>query len=532
LPAVVDGGEIGLGPPATAGAFERLKALPRALGDQVAARAATRWSSYWRRPLAGPVTGLVVLLVVYIAVFGTLTYDQQSNYGTFGFDMGIYDQAIWLMAHFKTPFVTIRGLNYFGNNVNLITVLFVPAYWLGAGPHFLYFTQTVWLAAGAVPVWLLARDRLHDGWLALPLSAAYLLYPSTEWINEWQFRPDALMIAPLMFAYWAATRRYWRWFWVATAVTLSCKEDAGLAVLALGVVLWLKQGQRARAVLVSAVGASWFVLCTKVVIPWANGGGQPFYVSLFPGYGNSMFAILKNLVVHPTRWMRAATSKTNMTYYTQLFWPVGLVALLEPAVLLIGLPQLFINVISSEGYTNNIDFYYTSLVLAGIFLATVEACGRRGASPARRRSTVAWVFAAALACNVAWSPSPISVKYHDGEWAQPTRADKAIDAAIRLVPKRAAVSATYDIDDHLSHRVLIYEFPNPWVPANWGLDNKDHLANPALVDWLVLDTSVTGDQSALYKDLMKAQFKAVFDRQGILVLHRVAPGVPDDHHWP
>ena len=71
----------------------------------------------------------------YVGVFGSLTWHQQSNFGTFGFDMGIYDQAIWLLSRFKDPFVTVRGLEYFGHHVNPITVLFVPAYCLGAGPH-------------------------------------------------------------------------------------------------------------------------------------------------------------------------------------------------------------------------------------------------------------------------------------------------------------------------------------------------------------------------------------------------------------
>ena len=146
------------------------------------------------------------MMVAYVAVFGTLTYQQQSNYGTYGFDMGIYDQGIWLVSHFHNPFVTIRGLDYFGHHVNIITLLFVPAYWLGAGPHFLYAVETVWLAAGAIPIWLLGRDRLESSWMPLGLCAAYLLYPSVEWINQWQFHPDALIIAPLMFAYWLATR--------------------------------------------------------------------------------------------------------------------------------------------------------------------------------------------------------------------------------------------------------------------------------------------------------------------------------------
>jgi len=100
------------------------------------------------------------------------------------------------------------------------------------------------------------------------------------------------------------------------------------------------------------------------------------------------------------------------------------------------------------------------------------------------------------------------------------------------VPKNAGVSATYDIDDHLSHRVLIYEFPNPWLPANWGLPDRPDRADPNKVTWMVLNTTVTYDQTVLYQDLMKSQFKQVFSDDGILVLHRVKPGVPDDHEWP
>ena len=52
------------------------------------------------------------------------------------------------------------------------------------------------------------------------LAAAYLLYPSLEWINWWHFHPDALAITPLLFAYWLATERRWGWF--AVAVGLRC----------------------------------------------------------------------------------------------------------------------------------------------------------------------------------------------------------------------------------------------------------------------------------------------------------------------
>ena len=457
--------------------------------------------SYLRLPRAGPVTALVALMLVYIAVFGTLTYQQQSNYGTYGFDMGIYDQGIWLVSHFKNPFVTIRGLDYFGHHVNIITLLFVPAYWLGAGPHFLYAVETVWLAAGAIPIWLLGRDRLESSWMPLGLCAAYLLYPSVEWINQWQFHPDALIITPLMFAYWLATRQRWGWFWAAVAITLSCKEDAGLAVFALGICLWLKHRQRAQGLITAIAGATWFLICTKLIIPFANGGGAPFYVTNFPDLGSSVFSIIGNFVVHPSRWIKLVVARSRWTYYAQVFWPVALLALLEPLVLLIGVPQLLVNTLSAAGNSYNIHFFLTSIVVAGVFLATVEACGKRGRTAAGRRFMVGLTVSAALASNVAWSPSPISVNFHRGFWVPRAPQDQAINEAISIVPKNASVSATFNIDDHMTHRVLIYEYPNPWVVTNWGL-SLGNPPDPSKVDWLVLDKRATGNQTVLYEALI------------------------------
>jgi len=488
--------------------------------------------TYLRLPRAGPVTALVALMLLYIAVFGTLTYQQQSNYGTYGFDMGIYDQGIWLISHFQSPFVTIRGLDYFGHHVNIITLLFVPAYWLGAGPHFLYAIETVWLAAGAIPIWLLGRNRLESSWMPLGLCAAYLLYPPVEWINQWQFHPDALIITPLMFAYWLATRQRWGWFWVAVAIALSCKEDAGLAVFALGFCLWLKHRQRAQGLITAIAGAAWFLICTKLIIPFANGGGAPFYVTNFPELGSSIFSIIGNFVFHPSRWVKTVFARSRWTYYAQVFWPVALLALLEPLVLLIAVPQLLVNTLSATSDSYNIHFFLTAIVVAGIFLATVEACGKRGRTAAGRRFMVGLAVSAALASNVAWSPSPISVNFHSGYWVPPGPQDQAINDAIRLVPKNASVSATYNIDDHMTHRVLIYEYPNPWVVTNWGIGLRNP-PDPSKVDWLVLDTRAIGNQAVLYKALIaRKEFSVMFNVEGILVLHRVRPGIPNDHDWP
>jgi len=464
------------------------------------------------------------MIAAYVAVFGSLTWQQQSNFGTFGFDMGIYDQGIWLMSRFKDPFITVRGLEWFGHHVVAITFLIVPFYWLGAGPHFLYLFETAWLAVGAVPIWLLARDRLENPWAALALAAAYLLYPSLEWINWWHFHPDALAITPLLFAYWLATRRRWGWFAVAAGLALTCKEDAALAVLMLGLLVAWKM-QRRPGLITAAVAAAWFLLATRVIIPGVNGVGT-FYESYFAGFGNGSGEIAYNIVRHPSRVLEAATEGERLTYYRQLLAPVALLPLGSLPVLLIAGPQLLINVISAFGYTHDIRYHYSSLLVVGVMLATVESAARYGQSQGARRFLVGLVAATALATNVAWSPSPISVKYHSGIWARPSSRNHAMRAAVALVPRRADVTAIYYLVPHLTHRQVIYEWPNPFVrpAANWGVRGENP-GDPAKVDYLALDTDLLGDRKDLYDRLTApgGEFTKVFERDRVVVAKRVRP---------
>ena len=268
-----------------------------------------------------PVLLLAAMMLVYFAVFGTLTWRQHANFGTLGYDMGIYDQAIWLLSRFETPFVTVRGLNYFGHHVNAVTMLLIPFYWLGAGPKFLYLVETAAIAAGAVPIWLLDRDRLANPWIALGPAAAFLLYPTLQWINWWHFHPDALIVAPLLFAYWLATRQRWGWFLVAVAVTLSCKEDAVLAVFGLGVLLLLRRQWRVGA-LTAAVGLIYFQV-SAWIIRHANGGLAALYAASFPGYGDSLVSVLSSMLRRPGATLSMLVQPDRLQYYRDVLSPVA-----------------------------------------------------------------------------------------------------------------------------------------------------------------------------------------------------------------
>jgi len=466
---------------------------------------------------------LGVMLAAWSAIFIVLGSMRHNAFGTFGFDLGIYDQGIWLTSRLHDPFVTVRGINFYGHHFNAILVFFVPFYRLGAGPQFLLVVQVLAQASGAVAVYLLARDRFDGARrLAVGMAAVLLLNPTYQYLTWEFFHPDALAISPLLFAYWAAREKRWYWFSVAATLAVLCKEDVALAILALGVLVWFR-GDRRIGAAVAATGAAWFALATRVLIPRFNGIG-PFYDSFFGELGTGPGEVVRNVLTRPGQVWGMMTRPDRSSYYWRMGAPLAFLFLVAPESLLIGVPMLAINVLTSFPYARDPRFHYSSLVLVGVTVATVEAIARLGRVSSVRRSLVGVVLATSLITSTLWGAAPWSADFDSGIW--PLHGDERRDlkaAAVDLVPDGAATSAIYTFVPHLTHRDRIYEFPVPWCNVNWGV-NGENLDDPATVEWISVDTYLLGEADReMLSDLLVEEFDARLDRGGILVAERVEP---------
>jgi uncharacterized membrane protein len=478
-----------------------------------------------------PAAWLVLVgAIVFAVVFGRLGVQHHRNFGTWSFDMGIYDQAFWLVSRGKS-WITVRGIDMWGHHVNLIAFAFAPFYWLGAGPAFLYVAQATALAAGAIPAYLIARDRLRSEWFGALFGIAYLMYAPVQWIAWANFHPEALVITPMLFAWWFATRRNWGWCFGAVAVALSTREDAAMAIVVMGFVLWIlirmrgdgDRHDRRMALVVSAMGIVWYLVCMRLVIPHFNRGQQPFYIDYFYGnYGSSTSEIVAEMVRRPDRVVSDATQPDRLRFYRDLLLPWGGLPLGGPLQLLMAVPQMLASVIGLSPYARTIKYQYTAMMIAPIVIAAIEGCAFVIRRKVGRRIVVPWLIACMYITNVAWSPSPLS-EANENVWAQPSPRHDVIRRAIDLVPDDASVTATYGILPHLSHREQIYDWPNPWVMAYFGNDDGYRLPDPSEIEYIVLDRRNVGEpQRELVDDLIApgGEFEVLLDEDEILVARR------------
>ena len=304
-------------------------------------------------------------------------------------------------------------------------------------------------------------------------AVVYLMYAPIQWIAWANFHPEALVITPMLFAWWFATRRTGAGASSPSAVALSTREDAALAVFMIGFVLLVTDWRSADATRSTtglaigdlAIGVVWYLICMRLVIPHFNRGQQPFYIEYFYGnYGASIAEIVRDDDAR-TRPGRARRHPARpLRFYRDLAPAVGRAAArLAPLQLPMALPQMLASVIGLSPYARMIRYQYTAMMIAPIVIAAIE--GAALAVAVTGSCGGADSVAAGVHVRDATSPGRRRRSAPTTTWRGRSRTPRheLIRQAMKLVPDDASVTATYGILPHLSHREQIYDWPNPLV---------------------------------------------------------------------
>lgn len=476
---------------------------------------------------------------LFIATYGFLGVRNHWNFGTTGFDMGIYDQAMWLVAHGE-QFMTMRGMNVWGHHNNLIMYLFAPFYRLGAGPEFLILVQAVVMGLGAIPVAKLAEVRFRSAWIGTLFAVSYLLYPSTAWLTFCNFHPEALAVTPLLFSWWFARTRRVGWLAFSVLIALSTREEVGLVVTMTGFVLLvfgrpildlvnptqnqLERERKLRWLIpigLMAAGLSWYFASTKLLIPRYNEGGDPYYVQrFFGGFGDSQTEVLFNMAKRPGDVLALAGQPSATKLGFDLFAPLGFLSILGLPLLAMSAPQSLAVITGSDWFLRDIRFQYNALLITGIILAALEGTAlfvRKW--PKLKKPLLGWMLFCGIGMSLVRSPIPIGVNL--SQWAGPTERTATYKKAVAMVPGDARVSVTENLAPHFSRRRYVYDFPNPFVPAFYGPDGKKK-ADPKTVDWLIYDVEGLKPKERAIADkvLGSPEFRVIFNEGGVVIARR------------
>lgn len=415
----------------------------------------------WFRPALAALTAVLALL--YAAV-GLL---RHATYRSTGFDLGIFDQAVWQLGRLEAPASSLKDLpSLFGDHFSPILVALAPLGACDCGPAPLIVAQALLIAASVVPVVLFARPRLGARG-ALLLGVGYGLFCGIQSAVAFDFHEVAFAPALIAWAALFADREHWRRALLCVLALLLVKEDLAFVVLAFGA--WFALQRRGREAIVCLVaGALWYASVTREVIPhFAD--GKPFSYWSYDQVGRNPGDALRNAVVHPLQTAKLfVTPGEKLRTLAVLFGAFAFLPLLSIDLVLVA-PLLAERMFSSNAKYWTLQDHYSLMIAPVLAIGAaralplvVAAVGARWAA-VRDRPVKPLLCGAIAAVGVASCAG-----FALGDLAKPSTyevpdARRGAAAALALVPERASVAATNHLVAHLSQRETVVLF-GPRLP--------------------------------------------------------------------
>ncbi len=427
------------------------------------------------------------LAVVCGVLYALVTLVRFDRFTVSSFDNAIFEQAIKSYASLGAPIVDIKGpgFNILGDHFSPVTALVAPFYRVLPSAQTVLLAQVVLIAVSIHVIAALAMRTLGTR-VGMAIGIAYGLSFGLQSAVEADFH-EVAFAAPLLALAGAAyvDGRYDRVVWWSMPLLL-VKEDMGLTVALVGVVLWWA-GERRRGALLAVGAVAAMALVLFVIVPGFNAGGSYAYTSNIGGDRGVAITLFDSV-----------DRKVATVLLT--FAITGFAALASPWAVLV-LPTFAWRFVGDVPFYWGTEWHYSLVLMPIVFVAMIDAMRHR---PALRWATVAGLVVGGFMMV----SSPVLALADPATYDESPRADAA-RLVLSLVPEGASVETDIGLMGHLVTDHTVY-----WV-GTVGDAEPDYV----LFD---LDAGVGSpeDVKTYAESAHGGTYDVIYDRNGYVLAQR------------
>lgn len=414
---------------------------------------------------------IVALILVYGAVFSYFSIQRHNAFAS-GYDLANVDQTVWNTLHGHFYSLSSKGLlrSRFSIHADIILALLSPLYLLWDNVKILLIAQSFFLAIGAIPVYLLSRRVLQNKIISLILVVVYLINPNMQWTNMYDVHGIALAIPSLLFTFYFAYIKRWKWYSLFTILSILTKEEVSLIIATIGIYIFLYIKNKKVGIASFLFGVSWFLFMVFVIMPYFSGGQQHWVFAWYQLTTPETEADIPKTPILSEITKRFFFATDVPPYYFSLVKPLGvLVPLIRLPELLLAAPEIAINTLSTHPQMRGTMLHYDSGITPFLIISTIF--GLRVISDFAKRNKhlsfysmyilyglTLYLLLIALRVNYPNTPLP----YSPNCWCRMyeiTEEDKKFEQLLATIPKNATVTSSPEIRPHVTHRVNSFTLP-------------------------------------------------------------------------
>lgn len=436
---------------------------------------------------------VLLMILVYVAVFSQFTIMRHYSFRSNAWDLGILVQSVAsatkgeLFTNNVELYYSPTG-SYFGIHFCPILFTLVPLFSLAPQIETIFVMQSLILALGSVPTYLIAKHCLNSRLAALFISASFLLNPSMQGINWYDFTPQVFFPLFILSTTYFLKKRKPLMFLFFTVLTLMTLEQASyFFIIYLFYVAWelradIKNILSPKRTLISflplialAAVIIWVMLVSN--IKYSLNPNPPEELLAIGNYElleiDSISELPAKAFTNPDLFLKAIRFNfpNKLLYVLLNFAPSGFVSLMAPVAVLPSLLWLFLSVLSNWPPYYQVGFQYLAFTVPFIVIATIEGVQNlRGFVDAQRvnkflfRLPLLLLMLGLIFSLIASPLSPIHkprdfAYFRDYGVSAPSSLDKQLAETLKMIPDDASVITTPTIFPHLSTNLNAYVVP-------------------------------------------------------------------------
>jgi uncharacterized membrane protein len=416
---------------------------------------------------------------------------RHNSFRSEAFDLGIFDQALWLISQGEVPYSTLLHRHILGDHFSLILYPLAVLYKIYPSVYWLFFIQAISLSFGAPLLYLIARRLNADSESAWFVVIAYLCHPIITNSNLYDFHPECLAVPLILGAVLCALKERLIPFFLLILLAISCKEVIALTIFGLGLVFLTPVFMNTRKAGIFAVllGLASFFIISLYLLPAFNvGNAGSAGIERYGPPGLSVSELFIKYLTDPMFLISRLHITESLKYLRKLLLPYFFA--LSPGnlwVLVGAVPAFLLNCLSDLSLQRTIRFHYTLPLLPFLGLMVAIAVSRQKLLFKNKR-LLTWGLVLYLTVPIIGAfIRPSSEFPHP--WKPFPEQHLSLKTAISMIPQDQPVMVPSYIVAQLSHRKQVFMLKDP--SPRWGLENvKFLMLNTQNPGWLVTRNKV------------------------------------------
>jgi uncharacterized membrane protein len=432
-----------------------------------------------------PLAMLALIGAYYAGYLSYMALLDHRNLGTHIYDLGIYDNIVWNTTYGDfLGCAYCKGGKHMSAHFDPVLWFLTPFYRLYPRAETLLVFQSVWLATGVIPLYLITKRRLANPWLGVLLALVYAFYPALHGANMFDFHSLTLVVPTLMWAiYLVDVGAVWRYA-VVLALMLMTREDMPLLACFIGVYAIVQR--RPVAGLVTILVALAYLAVVKLYImpdPGLLMNSKDsmsyiyFYEDMIPHPEEGLRGLVITFFTNPGFVLKVLFMEAKIFFFLALLVPLlFLPAVAGPkrVVMLYGLVFLGL---ASRKHVFSLHFQYSSVLFPVLLMSMPDAIDRASRSRVAlafglRQRRVVWTLAwtalvATLLTSFKFGGMIPNDHFYAG-WNRLSRVpgqDKIdryafVREVVASIPPDASVCSTSALGPHVSARKNLSKWPS------------------------------------------------------------------------